>query len=245
MRNEVPPHVHVPSSPPADEPLSPELVLVDPVIAEYARTWHPAPGDTIRRIEKLVQARRLAAARREQTLVAAPMPAPREERPSRHVAHRRGRSSVLAGGVIAGIVGTALLVGVRVDVSGNRAGADTIGVASQATTPVVVPPKQPKRPRTSRPTRTQPATAARPAARRFAWAPTQGASAYHVELFRGDTRVFAADTNEPQIAVPAHWTLNGRRHALSPGEYRWFVWPVVSGLRASSATVQATLTITD
>jgi hypothetical protein len=57
--------------------------------------------------------------------------------------------------------------------------------------------------------------------------------------------VFAADTNEPQIAVPAHWTLNGRRHALSPGEYRWFVWPVVSGLRASSATVQATLTITD
>jgi hypothetical protein len=64
-----------------------------------------------------------------------------------------------------------------------------------------------------------------------------------MELFRNETRVFAADTKEPQIEVPAHWVVNGRRHALSPGEYRWFVWPVVSGVRASSATVQTTLTI--
>jgi hypothetical protein len=233
--------------------ISPELVLVDPVAAEYARTWHPGPGDTLQRIEKLVEARRLAATRRGQTHVATSAPAVSRERPGRHVAHRRSRSSILAGAVIAGIAGTALLVGVRVDVNGNRAGADTI-VAPQPTTPIVVPPKHPTKPRAGRPAKppaSRPGTtgrasaAAPPAPRRFAWAPAQGASAYHVELFRGDTRVFAADTQKPQIAVPAHWTLNGRRHALNPGEYRWFVWPVVSGLRASSATVQATLTVSD
>jgi hypothetical protein len=235
------------------EIVSPELALVDPVTADYARAWHPAPGDTLQRIEMLIQARQLAASRRAQTQVAIPAPSAREHARPR-VTRRRGRSSVLAGGVIAGIVGAALLVGVRVDVSGNQAGADTIAVAPQpTTTPVVVPPNHLTKPRANQPTKgragrpptTLPAPASRREPRRFAWAPTQGASGYHVELFRGDTRVFAADTNEPQIAVPAHWTLNGRRRALSPGEYRWFVWPVVSGLRASSATVQATLTITD
>ena len=86
-------------------------------------------------------------------------------------------------------------------------------------------------------------TLVKPKARRFAWAPTPGATGYHVELFRRDVRIFAADTKEPQLAIPARWKLNGRRRELSAGEYRWFVWPVVSGLRASSATVQATVTI--
>lgn len=235
------------------EVVSPELALVDPVTAEYARAWHPAPGDTLQRIERLIQARQLAASRRAQTHVAIPAPSAREH-PRPRVTRRRGRSSVLAGGVIAGIVGTTLLVGVRVDVSGNQAGADTIGVAPQpTTTPVVVPPNQPTKPRANRPTKrragrpptTLPAHASRLEPRRFAWAPTQGASGYHVELFRREARIYAADTKEPQIAVPTHWTLKGHRYALTAGEYRWFVWPVVSGLRASSATVQATLTVSD
>jgi hypothetical protein len=83
----------------------------------------------------------------------------------------------------------------------------------------------------------------RPQPRRFAWASTLGASAYHVELFRGNTRVFAGDTKDSQIAVPADWTLNGRRHVLSPGEYRWYVWPIVGGKRAPAAIVQAKLTV--
>ncbi len=82
-----------------------------------------------------------------------------------------------------------------------------------------------------------------PRARRFAWAPIQGASAYHVELFRRNVRIFAAETKQPQFGVPAQWQMNGSQHTLSAGEYRWLVWPVVSGRRASSATVQATLTI--
>jgi hypothetical protein len=39
----------------------------------------------------------------------------------------------------------------------------------------------------------------RPRARRFAGAPTQGASVYHVELFRRDVRIFAASVYHVEL----------------------------------------------
>lgn len=82
------------------------------------------------------------------------------------------------------------------------------------------------------------------ASRDFVWAPTDGASGYHVELYRGSVRVFAADTVRAHVEVPASWRHDGRKQRLAPGEYRWFVWPVVDGARAATATVQTTLRIT-
>jgi hypothetical protein len=69
-------------------------------------------------------------------------------------------------------------------------------------------------------------------ARRFAWAPVENADGYHVALFRGSNRVFAKRTTRPELTarVPA-------------GEYRWYVWPVVDGRRATSAIVQTNLVI--
>jgi hypothetical protein len=75
--------------------------------------------------------------------------------------------------------------------------------------------------------------------------PTEGASGYHVELFRGTSRVFAEDTKRPEIVIPAKWTLGGRKFRLEPVAYRWYVWPVVSGRRASRAVVQARLVVRD
>ena len=89
-------------------------------------------------------------------------------------------------------------------------------------------------------------TAAAPAAaetRRFAWAPVNGAVGYHVELFRGNDRVLAQDTKEPVLELAPSWRYQGRTVTLTPGEYRWYVWPVTAGGRGTQAVVQAKLTV--
>jgi hypothetical protein len=89
-------------------------------------------------------------------------------------------------------------------------------------------------------------TSAAPAAaetRRFAWAPVDGATGYHVELFRGNDRVLAKDTKEPVLEVAPSWRYQGRTVTLTPGEYRWYVWPVTSSGRGTEAVVQAKLTV--
>lgn len=108
------------------------------------------------------------------------------------------------------------------------------------------PPSGPPTDRTSPPkrgkVRTTP-TRTVSAPRRFAWAPAANAVGYHVELFRGPSRVFAADTTRAQITIPARWRLDGRTYRLRPGEYRWYVWPVVAGRRGSQAIVRARLAV--
>ena len=154
------------------------------------------------------------------------------------VLDRRGRSDgpepVAPRRASAGRQDTSLRGGAS-EIAGSRACAPNRLPVASAAKRVQAKGEHAARPRVRR--------ATRPRVRRFAWAPTQGASAYHVELFRHDARIFAADTKQPQLAVPARWQMNGRQQKLSAGEYRWLVWPVVSGRRASSATVQATLTI--
>ena len=215
-----------------------------------------APDNTIPRLERLVQARWLAAARARRMEVlgipssdsVAPFRAPSRRRASRTTGHRR--SAVLAGGVTAGALVTALLVGARVDLSGTRAGADTTAmdepplvVTARETLPSGSAPeaRDGDGTATSPPLGRQPTSAAAP--RRFAWAPVANASGYHVEFFRGSSRVFAADASRPQITIPASWSHGGREARFEPGEYRWYVWPLVSGRRSSEAVVQAKLVV--
>ena len=79
--------------------------------------------------------------------------------------------------------------------------------------------------------------------RRFAWAPVDGATRYHVELFRGSERVLARETVRPTLELGTSWRHEGRVVRLTPGQYRWYVWPVTSGGRATKAIVQARLAI--
>ncbi len=88
---------------------------------------------------------------------------------------------------------------------------------------------------------TPPRAAAEP--RRFAWAPVEGAARYHVELFRGSERVLARETVRPTFELGSSWRYEGRVVRLTPGQYRWYVWPVTSGRRAAQAVVQAQLAI--
>jgi hypothetical protein len=79
--------------------------------------------------------------------------------------------------------------------------------------------------------------------RRFAWPPVAGANGYHVELFKGSALVFRNETTGPEILIPRRWRFSGRSRRLEPGEYRWYVWPVVNGRREATAIVQAKLVV--
>jgi hypothetical protein len=92
------------------------------------------------------------------------------------------------------------------------------------------------------PKATPPASQSAPP-RRFAWAPVENAVAYHVELFRGADRILARETTKPVLELGQSWRHEGRLVRLTPGTYRWYVWPVTSSGRATQAVVQARLTV--
>jgi hypothetical protein len=233
------------------EALSPELALVDPSLAASARQRLPDPSDVLapRAVPVPVAAPHSDFSRID------PPDVPSWELPRRVGARRLvavvGAVVVLASGL--------LLADVKVEIGKTPAAAQVRSVAPQAKVTVERPltPMASTRPRagTSRPT--PPARSSKPKraprtlrpasvpsfARRFAWAPLAGAVGYHVELFRGPARVFAADTRRPTIEIPASWTHAGRKETLRAGAYRWYVWSVGPEGRAARALVQAELIV--
>jgi hypothetical protein len=129
-----------------------------------------------------------------------------------------------------------LLLDVRVQVGERSALADSTDMSEGA----LPAPRSRPRPQRSVPSG---AVAVRPIERRFAWAPVPGASRYHIEFFRGNTRVFAGASTRPEITIPARWTWDGTIRSFRQGEYRWYVWPVGASGRQQRAIVQTTLTI--
>jgi Big-like domain-containing protein len=59
----------------------------------------------------------------------------------------------------------------------------------------------------------------------FRWAPVRGASFYNVQLFRRGSKVLSAWPKKPHQSLTRRWAYLGRRHALRPGTYVWYVWP--------------------
>lgn len=241
-----------------DELVTPELALVDQALAERARSRLAEPDDTIGRLEALVLASRISA------LAATQAELPRLERSSRSLyrtgrvadpgSRRRGHrgSAVLAGCMTGGLLFVGLLLGVRVDLRGSPADADTTAVgelpADYAAPKSPAPAPAARKARGGRQTREDrdsgtPSPRAGVPPQRFAWAPSPGASGYHVELFHGALKVFAADTTRPALTIPGSWIFGGRSRSLEPGDYRWYVWPVASGRQAARAIVQAKLVI--
>jgi hypothetical protein len=87
------------------------------------------------------------------------------------------------------------------------------------------------------------ANSAAPLTRRFVWRGEDGASAYHIEFFRGAKLVFRGRTSKPELTVPPTWKLGGRRQRFSRGTYQWYVWPIVDGQRGSRAIVRSSLVL--
>jgi hypothetical protein len=171
--------------------------------------------------------------------------------------------------VLVGVVASSAAIAIALLVADRALDRDTVAPTAQASvtleqpdstselpggpTPEPSPTTDPgdDQPPTSPQAETPPPTTSRsprpqavPGPRTFAWAPVPNATAYHVELFRKGKRIFAVNTTRPRATVPASWTFEGRKYRLEPAEYRWFVWPVVSGRRLARAVVQARLVVT-
>ena len=207
--------------------ISPELALVDPVLAASARELLPDVVDTLGR-GRAATTRSSPDSDAFVALAHAGLEAADE--PDRALRGRRSHSWRGLAAVAAATVVVLLLLDVRVQVGRTPASAETSAAGEAPVAPTGVPAPEPS------------GTAA-PLARRFAWAPKPGATGYHVELFRGSALVFSKDTPTPQVTVPARWRHRGQRHVLSAGEYRWYVWPVTAGRRAAQAIVQAKLDV--
>jgi hypothetical protein len=111
-----------------------------------------------------------------------------------------------------------------------------------APAPTVVTPASRTNPPT---TRTSEAPAERPATRQFAWAPASGAVAYHVEIRRGNKIVYSTSTRATRISVRLR-TAGQKTAPLSPGAYRWYVWPLLRkphARRRGAAIVATTIVV--
>jgi hypothetical protein len=56
------------------------------------------------------------------------------------------------------------------------------------------------------------------------WDAVRRANYYHVQLFRGSKRIFAAWPIKNELGLPAAWKWSGHHYRLGPGKYRWYVW---------------------
>jgi len=154
-----------------DDPVSPELALVDSALRQ-----------------RLLQAE-VNRVQADRTLSPAPLAATGSPVESSATIHpdqaRRGRRGWIA------IIGALLVV---------AAGAAAVWQATlpRATPAPAVPPAAPTNSVT---TATTEAAAGRPATRTFAWASASGALAYHVEIRRGNTIVYSTRTSATHISV--------------------------------------------
>jgi hypothetical protein len=65
----------------------------------------------------------------------------------------------------------------------------------------------------------------------LAWDRVEGARFYNVQLLRNGVKVLSAWPVRATLRVGKPWRYLGRRQALEPGRYRWFVW-AARGTRA-------------
>jgi hypothetical protein len=236
----------VDSKEPAQQPISPELVLIDPDIAARARASlpdHPWPKPV--RIEP-----------------------PRRPRRRIPVA---AMFSILSFTALVSILGVSVLP--TRDQPTFAAERQTIPTAeiptaappprkkanrpaapsSQKSTPQPTPRPQPtqrpqpkqkprvvgrERPRRATPPKRRGKTRFEPA-RTFAWAARARAAFYRVDLFRNGAPFYHARTRDSQLTLP-------RRVRFSPGNYRWTVRPAIrhqSGIRLEDPIVDSTFRV--
>jgi hypothetical protein len=67
---------------------------------------------------------------------------------------------------------------------------------------------------------------------KLVWARNSEASYYNVQVFRGAIKILSAWPGKPALTLKRTWKFQGHKYKLTPGVYRWYVWP---GFGARSA----------
>jgi hypothetical protein len=58
----------------------------------------------------------------------------------------------------------------------------------------------------------------------LAWEPAANTRYYNVQVWRHG-KIFSAWPSTSRLRLKRSWTYQGRRYTLTPGRYRWYVWP--------------------
>lgn len=187
------------------EPLTPELVLVDPDLARRAREQLP---------EREPERRRVAV--EQKPAAQPPLFGFVQPTPSAHAVDlqlrrrkRRRRNRVLVL-LILGIATAAAILRVEPLRHFFWESREATVVPSRGTTK---PNRRPANPPAAQ------------SARAFAWVSVPNATYYLVQFYRGRDEIFRARPSAPRLLVPAQWAFKGRRYSLTPGRYRWSVRP--------------------
>jgi hypothetical protein len=66
----------------------------------------------------------------------------------------------------------------------------------------------------------------------LAWGAVARASYYNVQLYRNGRKILTFWPRTTSLRLQRTWRFDGHTYALTPGTYRWYVWP---GFGARSA----------
>jgi hypothetical protein len=219
----------------ADEPITPELVLVDPELARRARArlpeqrpYRPVPP----KVEAVpYPAPKVEAIPEPPTLDDAPPPAEPTPRPQDGRGSKKRRTATYALVlIILGAAAAAIIYARPLDRFSSQSVNDGAAPSAENTSRANA--------RTSRdesnPSREPATQSAKPPApvrspRSFAWALVRGAASYLVQFYRARTEIFRARPSKPRVVVPASWSFRGHDYSLEPGRYRWSVRPRLGG----------------
>jgi hypothetical protein len=59
----------------------------------------------------------------------------------------------------------------------------------------------------------------------LSWKAVKKASYYNLQLYRGKTKILSVWPKRARLQLGSRWRYNRHRYALTPGLYRWYVWP--------------------
>ena len=60
---------------------------------------------------------------------------------------------------------------------------------------------------------------------KLVWVRNSEAAYYNVQLFRGSVKLLSTWPVKPVLTLERAWKYQGRTYSLTPGVYRWYVWP--------------------